>query len=252
MIDTHAHIDFKDYNKNREEVIKRAKSKINAIINSGASLGGNRRTLELAEKHKSFIYPSLGFHPVNSSRAEFKVVEEVMDLIEENIEKTVAIGETGMDYHHVKELEGRKKQEKVFKLFIDLAREYELPLIIHARDCEEKAFKLVKKFTSIPEIVFHCYSGSLETAKKIVEENYYLSFSTMLTFSSHHQRLIKEIPLEYILTETDSPYLSPYKGQKNEPLFVEEVITKIAEIKQSNFFEVDQITEKNARQVFNI
>lgn len=252
MIDTHAHVDFKDFNKNREEVIKRAKDKLMALINSGATLGGNRRALELSKKHKGFIYPTLGFHPVNSSKAEFKVVEEVIDLIEDNIEKAVGIGEAGMDYYHVKDLEGRRKQEKVFKLFANLAAEYELPLVIHARECEEKALNIVKKFNSIPEVVFHCYSGDYQTAQKIIEEEYYVSFSTMICFSKHHQDLAAKIPLKSILTETDSPYLSPFKGGKNEPSFLYEAVNKLAKLQSLPFKKVDKITENNAKNVFKI
>lgn len=252
MIDTHCHIDFKDFNKNRDEVIKRAQNKLNCIINSGVTLGGNRRTLKLSEEYNNFIFPAFGFHPVNSSKSDQSVVEEVIEELHENIDKAVAIGEVGMDYFHVKDSEGRKRQEKIFNQFAGLAQEYELPLIVHARDSEDRAFKIVKKYKSIPEVIFHCYSGSIETAAKIIEEEFYTSFSTMICFSKHHQMLAEEISLEYILTETDSPYLSPFKGKKNEPAFVEEAVKKIAEIKEIKFSKADKITEKNAKKVFSI
>jgi TatD DNase family protein len=252
MIDTHCHVDFKDFNKNRDEIIKRAQKKLTCIVNSGVTLGGNRRVLKLSEDYKKFIYPSLGFHPVNSSKADQSVVEQVIEEIHENIEKAVAIGEAGMDYYHVKDSEGRKRQEKIFNQFAALAQEYELPLIVHARDSEDKAFKIVKKYKSLPEVIFHCYSGDLKTAQKIMEEGYYTSFSTMVCFSSHHQMLAKELPLERILTETDSPYLSPFKGKKNEPAFVEEAVKKIADLKGKKISEVDKVTEKSAKKVFNI
>ncbi|MDO9045501.1 MAG: TatD family hydrolase [Methanobacteriaceae archaeon] len=252
MIDTHCHVDFKDFNKDRAEIIKRAQKNLTCIVNSGVTLEGNRRVLELSEEYKKFVFPSLGFHPVNSSKSDQYAVEAVIEELHENIDKAVAIGEVGMDYYHVKDSEGRNRQEKIFNQFCGLAEEYELPLIVHARDSEEKAFKIVKKYKSIPEVIFHCYSGSLETANKIIEEGYYTSFSTMICYSQHHQVLAKEIPLKYILTETDSPYLSPFKGEKNEPAFVEEAVKKIAEIKENKFSKVDNITEKNAKKVFDI
>ncbi|PKL68847.1 MAG: DNase [Methanobacteriales archaeon HGW-Methanobacteriales-1] len=252
MIDTHCHVDFKDFNKDRAEIIKRAQKKLTCIVNCGVTLDGNRRVLELSEEYKKFVFPSLGFHPVNSSKSDQSAVEAVIEELHENIDKTVAIGEVGMDYYHVKDSEGRNRQEKIFNQFCGLAEEYELPLIVHARDSEEKAFKIVKKYKSIPEVIFHCYSGSLETANKIIEEEYYTSFSTMICYSKHHQVLAKEIPLKYILTETDSPYLSPFKGKKNEPAFVEEAVKKIAEIKGNKFSKVDNITEKNAKKAFDI
>lgn len=252
MIDSHCHIDFKDFNKNRDEVLERALKKLSAIINSGATLGGNRKALKLAEDYKKFIYPTFGFHPIDSAKADFLVIEEVIKELHENIEMAVGIGETGMDYFHVKKSEGRKRQEKVFNIFANLAEEYELPLVIHARESEERALEIVKKFTSIPDVIFHCYSGSLETAEKILDENYYLSFSTMVCFSSHHQDLVKELPLKSMITETDSPYLSPFKGRKNEPSFVEEAVNRIAQIKEIKPKEVDKVTEKNAKKIFGI
>ncbi len=252
MIDTHCHVDFKEFNKNREEILKRAQKKLTCIVNSGVTLDGNRKVLKLSEEYKKFVFPSLGFHPVNSSKSDQSAVETVIEELHENIDKAVAIGEVGMDYHHIKDSEGRKRQENIFNQFCVLAEEYELPLIVHARDAEERAFKIVKKYKSIPEVILHCYSGSLETANKIIEEGYYTSFSTMICYSQHHQVLAKEIPLKYILTETDSPYLSPFKGEKNEPAFVEEAVKKIAEIKGNKFSKVDNITEKNAKKVFGI
>lgn len=163
----------------------------------------------------------------------------------------MAVGETGLDFHHTRDLEGRRRQEKIFRLFIELAIEYELPLIIHARDSEKQAFKVIKEYP-IEDVIFHCYSGSLETAFQIIKEGYYLSFSTMICFIDHHQKLIEDLPLKNILTETDSPYLSPFKGRRNEPSFLEEAVKKIAQIKNMNIIEVDKITEKNAKKAFKI
>jgi len=252
MIDTHCHVDFKDYNKTRKDVIKRAKAELTAIINSGATLGGNRRTLKLLQEYKGFIYGTLGFHPVNAAKAEAIVLEDAKKEIISNIDKAVAIGETGLDFHHTKDVEGRRKQIKVFESFIDLASEYEMPLVIHARDSEKKAFELVKKNSNIPNVIFHCYSGDAPTAKDIVDEEYFISVSTMICFSNHHQNLVKDLPLASIITETDSPYLSPFKGKRNEPVYVKEAVQKIAEIKEVSFEKIDKLTEKNAKKIFQI
>ena len=252
MMDTHCHVDFKEYNKNREEVMKRSKEKLTGIINSGASLGGNRRTLNLLEDYPRFVNVSLGFHPVNASKADSNIIEQAFHEIEENIDKAVAIGESGLDFYEVQDEEGRRRQHKVFTSFIEMAVEYELPIVLHVRDAEKQALDIVKKHSSIPDVVFHCYGGDLETAQKIVEEGYYLSFSTILSFSDHHKKLVEDIPLSSILTETDSPYLSPFKGQRNEPAFVEEVVKTLAQVKSVPLREVDRVTEKNARKVFGI
>lgn len=252
MIDTHCHVDFKEYNKNREEVMERAKDKLSALINSGASLGGNRRTLKLQEEYDGFLYSTLGFHPSNASKADSSIIKQALDEINNNIEFAVGIGETGLDFHEVKDETARKRQIKLFETFIELSKEYELPLVIHARDAEEKSFEMVKKHSSIPDVVFHCYGGDLITAEKILEEGYYISMSTIVCFSNHHQNLVEKIPLTNLLTETDSPYLSPFKGIRNEPAFVEEAVKVIGDIKSIPSKDVGRITEKNAKKIFNL
>jgi len=252
MIDTHCHIDFKEYNKNRSEIMERAKKKLSALVNSGASLGGNRRTLNLQEEYKGFLCSTLGFHPTNASKADASVVKQALDEIIANIDLAVGIGETGLDFHEITNINARKRQENLFKTFIELSDEYELPLIIHARDAEKKALDMVKKTSSINNVVFHCYGGDSKTAKLIVDEGYHISFSTIICFSEHHQKLVEEIPISNILTETDSPYLSPFKGVKNEPAFVEEAVKVIAEKKSISAHEIDRKTEKNAKKIFKI
>ncbi len=252
MIDAHCHVDFKEYNKNRKEVMERAKSKLTSIINSGASLGGNRRTLNLQEEYKGFLYSTLGFHPSKASKADSTIIKQALDEINTNIDLAVGMGETGLDFHEITDTNARKRQVKLFEIFIELSKEYGLPLIVHARDAEEKALSMVKKASSISDVVFHCYGGDLRTAELIVEEGYYISLSTIVCFSDHHQKLAEEIPISNLLTETDSPYLSPFKGIRNEPAFVEETVRIIAEKKSISPSEVGRATEKNAKKIFKI
>ena len=169
-----------------------------------------------------------------------------------NIDLAVGMGETGLDFHEITDNNARKRQVKLFEIFIELSKEYELPLIVHARDAEEKALAMVKKSSSLNDVVFHCYGGDLKTAELIVEEGYYISLSTIVCFSDHHQKLAEEIPISNILTETDSPYLSPFKGIRNEPAFVEEAVKIIAEKKSISPSEVRRKTEKNAKKIFKI
>ena len=252
MIDTHCHIDFKPFNKDREEVLKRTKEELTAIVNSGTSYKGNQGVLKLAKENSNFLYPSFGFHPVSSGQSSKNDIKIAMDHMVKHLDDIVGIGEVGMDYFHVKDKKEREKQGKIFESFAELANEHEVPLIIHGRDCEKKAYNIIKKFNSIPEVIFHCYSGSLKTANKLVDEGYYLSFSTMISYSKHHQELAKDIPLENILTETDSPYLAPKRGERNEPRNVAKVIEILAKINEEKVDVIDKITEKNAKKVFNI
>jgi TatD DNase family protein len=250
LIDSHCHVDFKVYNKNRQEIMEHAREKLTAIVNSGATLGGNRRTLKLAEEYGKFLYPTLGFHPSNASKSDASVIKQVLKELKSNIHLAVGIGETGLDFNQLNNESAKNKQIKLFETFLELAEDYQMPLVIHARDAEEEALEMVKKHSTIPEVIFHCYGGDLVTAQKIMDEGYFISLSTIICFSDHHQKLACELPLSQMLTETDSPYLSPFKGQRNEPAFVEETVKTIAKIKSIPAREVDKVTEANARRIF--
>ncbi|RBQ24353.1 Tat-linked quality control protein TatD [Candidatus Methanobinarius endosymbioticus] len=252
MIDTHCHVDFEPFDEDREETIKRAKDKLTAIINSGTSLEGNKRALDLSKEYSDFIYPTFGFHHINSANISDEDLDKTISYIEDHINDILAIGEVGMDYFYVKDKAERAKQGEIFTKFIELANENQIPLLIHARDCEKKAYNVVKEYDNIPSVVFHCYSGSLKTAKKLIDEGYYTSFSTMICYSNHHQELAKEIPIENILTETDSPYLAPKRGDRNEPANVSFVVENLAEIKEESIDFINKCTEKTAKTVFGI
>ncbi|WP_297898872.1 TatD family hydrolase [Methanobrevibacter sp.] len=252
MIDVHCHVDFEQFDEDRDQIIKNAKKNLTAIINSGTSIEGNERALNLSKQNNNFIYPTFGFHPVGSGKISDEDLNLSINQMINHIDDILAIGEVGMDYFYVKNKLERAKQGETFKKFVELANEYKKPLIIHARDCERKAFNIVKEYDNIPSVVFHCYSGSLKTAKKLIDEGYYASISTMICYSKHHQDLFKEIPLENILTETDSPYLAPNREDRNEPSNVKFVVKKLAEIKEESFDYIDKFTEKSAKSVFGI
>lgn len=243
MIDTHCHIDFEDYNNDRTDVIKRAKEKLDAVINSGTNLEGNQTVLNLSKENEGFIYPTFGFHPVTSQECTAEELHEAQKHLIDNIDDIVAIGEVGMDFFYVKDKSLRARQKEIFTSFIEIANDYKVPLLMHVRDCEKKALNLINEYEDLPYAVFHCFSGSLKTAKRIMEhDNYYMSFSTMLCYSQRHQELIKDIPLDHVLTETDSPYLAMTKEERNEPANVVKACEKIAEIKEMDLNTVDEIT----------
>ena len=252
MIDTHCHIDFEDYDADRDEVIKRAEDKLDAVINSGTGYEGNLRALKLSCDYEGFIYPTFGYHPVSSQNFSDEYLKKTQKLLIEHIDDFVAIGEVGMDFFYVKDKAIREKQKETFISFVEIANEYRKPLVMHVRDCEKKAFNIVKEYDDIPEVIFHCYSGSAKTARKIMDKGYYMSFSTMLTYSTRHQDLVKDISLDYVLTETDSPYLAMTKEERNEPANVIDACAKIAEIQGMDFETVDEVTTSNARKVFKI
>ena len=253
MIDTHCHIDFEEYDKDRNEVITRAKDKLDAVIVSGIGYESNQGVLDLSNEYKDFIYPSFGYHPVSSQKCSDEELRLAHEHLIENLDNIVAIGEVGMDYFYVKDKALREKQKEIFLSFIEIANEYKKPLLMHVRDCEKKALNIVEEYDNIPYIVFHCYSGSLKTAKRIMNhKNYFMSFSTMLCYSEEHQNLIKNISLDHVLTETDSPYLAMTKEERNEPVNVVNAVKKIAEIQNKDIELVDTITTDNARKIFEI
>ena len=253
MIDTHCHIDFEDFDHDREEVIARAKDKLNHVIVSGYSNDSNMDVLKLSKDYEGFIYPTFGFHPVSSQNATQEDIEIAHDNIRRHLDDIVAIGEVGMDYYYVTDKTLRERQQEIFRSFLKLADEYKVPIVMHVRDCEKKAVNIIEDYDNIPYFVFHCYGGSLKNAKRIMNrDDSYMSFSTMLCYSKHHQDLIEKIDLDYVLTETDSPYLAMTKEERNEPVNVVKAVHKIAEIKDMSVSEVDEITTANARKIFKI
>ena len=253
MIDTHCHIDFKDYDNDREDVIKRAKDKLDYVIASGFNQESNQNVLELSKEYEGFIYPTFGFHPVSSQNSTEDELKEAQNHLIDNLSNIVAIGEVGMDYFYVTDKALRERQQEIFTSFLELANEYKVPIVMHVRDCEKKTVNIIEPYDNIPYFVFHCYGGSLKTAKRIMnKDNCFMSFSTMLCYSEHHQNLIEKIDLDYVLTETDSPYLAMTKEERNEPVNVVNAVKKIAEIKDMDVSAVDEITTNNARRIFKI
>ena len=253
MIDTHCHIDFEEFDDDRGDVIKRAKDKLDHVIVSGYSNESNMKVLQLSKDYEGFIYPTFGFHPVSSQNASEEDLKIAHENIRNNLDSILAVGEVGMDYYYVTDKALRERQQEIFKSFLELANEYRVPIVMHVRDCEKKAVNIIEDYDDIPYFVFHCYGGSLKTAKRIMNRgDSYMSFSTMLCYSKHHQDLIEKIDLDYVLTETDSPFLAMTKEERNEPANVVKAVHKIAEIKNMDVSTVDEITTNNARKIFKI
>ena len=253
MIDTHCHIDFEEFDDDREDVIKRAKDKLDHVIVSGYSNESNMKVLQLSKDYEGFIYPTFGFHPVSSQNASEEDLKIAHENIRNNLDSILAVGEVGMDYYYVTDKALRERQQEIFKSFLELANEYRVPIVMHVRDCEKKAVNIIEDYDDIPYFVFHCYGGSLKTAKRIMNRgDSYMSFSTMLCYSKHHQDLIEKIDLDYVLTETDSPFLAMTKEERNEPANVVKAVHKIAEIKNMDVSTVDEITTNNACKIFKI
>jgi len=245
-IDAHCHLEDKKFNRDREEVINTCREKNIEIVTSGVGIGGCKRALEIKKRHPD-IYLTLGFHP-HSVRADEKVIKEVYNIVKNSEKYIVAVGEVGLD---IKD-ENLPRQKEIFERFISLSEELDKPLVVHGRGLERECYNIINNRVVS---MFHCYSGDEKLAKELIENGHYISISTLICISPHHRDLVKNLDLENILVETDSPYLTPVKGKKNTPLNVIKVIEAIYSIKKEegySYKEVVKLIYNNTKRFFNI
>lgn len=253
IFESHAHYDDKQFDDDREELLlSMKKNGIEAIVNVGSDFRGCKDTVELAEKY-DFVYGAVGIHPSDIEDLN----EETYQWLKEKaaLEKIVAIGEIGLDYYWDKEEEVQRQQRYWFKRQMELAREVNLPVIIHSRDAAEDTLKLMKEIHAeeVPGVV-HCFSYSKEMAAEYVKMGYYIGIGGVVTFKN--ARKLKEvaavIPLECILLETDCPYLAPepHRGSRNSSLNLPYVAAEIARIREITPEEVIEATKRNAKRFF--
>ena len=246
-VDTHAHI-YESFYENITSIIKNAEQAgIKYIINAGCDNKSNQEVLK-SLKHDIF-YGVIGIHPENVT--EFTL--EDINFIEQNISnpKIVGIGEIGLDYHYRKDL--RQEQIKLLETQLALASKYHLPVVIHCREAHQDVLNSLKKYQVTG--VIHSFSGTLEEAKAYLDLGFYLGVNGIITFKNADlASIIKEIPLERLLLETDSPYLTPhpFRGQKNEPKHVCEIAEFLAQLKNISLDELAKITRDNVKNLFNI
>lgn len=254
LFDSHAHLNDERFDEDREELINSLKAKgVDLVVNPGACIETSKSSVDLANKY-DFIYAAVGVHPHDVGEMTEEDIETLRKLALEN-EKVKAIGEIGLDYYY--DNSPREIQKKWFKRQIELANELKLPIIIHDRDAHGDTFEIIKN-TKSPEIgcVLHCYSGNVELAKEYVKMGCYISIPGTVTFKNNKKtrEVAKEIPLEYLLIETDSPYMAPepHRGKRNDPSLVQFVADKIAQEKGISYEQVCKATKENAKRFFNI
>jgi len=246
LIDVHCHLDFPQFDRDREDVIKRAMNDEIIMINSGIGPDSIRNTLKLSKQYEN-IFATFGLSPYELNE---DMVDETIKLIKRNRNEILAIGEVGLDYYWIKNRKEREKERENFERFISLADELNLPLIIHSRDAERDVINILEK-EDIP-VILHCFGGSIKDAEKAVSLGYLISIPTSIIHSRHKQMIAEKIPIESIVLETDAPYLSPRKGVRNEPLNIKMSVKKIAEIKALTTEMVEIITTENAKDFFNL
>jgi len=252
LLDTHAHLDFDDYNKDREEVINRARDiGVEKIVNIGADLEGSRRAVKLAEKYDD-IYAVVGIHPHEADTVNEKSLNEIRNLASSS--KVKAIGECGLDFYY--DNSPRKIQKEAFEKQLNLALELELPVVIHSREAAAETLEILDKTADFAQkLIFHCYAYGPEEIEEIIKRDYYVAFGGLITFNSAQpiRDALKKMPLDRILLETDAPYLtpSPNRGKRNEPAYLEYIVKKAAKIKGVTAEKMGRITTENAERVYD-
>lgn len=251
LVDTHCHLNSHKFKDNVDEVIKRAlENDVKVMIVVGFDHETNQKAIELAEKY-SFIYATVGFHPTEAKDIKEEDFDLLIPLLKH--EKVVGIGECGLDFYWDKE--HIERQIEVFQRQIELSFEYDLPLIIHMRDASEATYNVLSDFKNLKGIM-HCYSGSKEMSELFIRLGLHISLGGPVTFKNGHKpkSVAEVVPLEKLLVETDSPYLSPhpFRGKTNEPAKVKLVAEEIARLKNMSYKEIADITTKNAIELFDL
>ena len=254
-IDTHAHLQFKAYDEDRDEVVKRNSKALEAIINVGTSVEASEKGIKLAEKVDNF-YVSIGVHPHHVEQWDSQAYAKLKSLGKNK--RVVAVGEIGLDNHLYQGYPkpDLKKQAKILEEQINLARELGKPILFHCRDAYNELYEEIKHYQGKLSGLMHCYMGTWEQAKNFLELGLYISFSGNITYrgNDYIRKTAKKLPADKILTETDSPFLSPEprRGQRNEPIYVKMVATTIATLRNLRTEEAVQITAQNAKNLFDL
>lgn len=247
LVDTHCHLQMSQYDADRDAVISRMQEKNMRGILIGTCLDDSKSGVALAEQH-DFLYAAIGVHPTDT-REDFKD-SPFRELVYHP--KVVAIGETGLDYYREPD---KSKQRVLFEKQLAFAQEIGKPVVVHCRDAYDDCFSMLREHRGVP-FVLHTFSGDEKIAEKFLELGTFLSFSGIVTFDKTgvQERTVRATPLERMMIETDAPFLSPipYRGKRNEPVYVEEIAKKIAEIKNASFETIVEQTGKNASNFFGL
>lgn len=253
IIDTHAHIDFDEYSLSFNEMLKNAKQNhVEKIIIPAVEPETFQRVLDTANKSPN-LYCAIGVHPSEAKKYNDEVEKTIVEYCKNN--KVVAIGECGLDYYWDKSF--NEVQKEVFKRQIYIANELGKTLIVHDREAHLDSITLLKENVSkSTPVVMHCFSGSYEFGMECIKEGYFLAFGGVSTFKNAKKahEVIEKMPLDYLLLETDSPYLTPepYRGKENQPAYLKYVVERIAQLRNISIEEVENITTNNAKRAFNL
>ena len=277
-IDTHSHVNFSAFKDDEREVIQRSLDDDTWMIVVGTDYKTSRKALEIANRYEKGVYASIGLHPVHAHEGkadgdDYSVNQKGEEFNYDNyeklakFEKVVGIGEIGLDYYHIDQTQDvsavKKKQKDIFLQQLVLARKLYLPVIIHCRQAHDDTLALLKDFkkenkelfnSNKPWGVMHCFSGDEDLAWQYFSLGLMVSFTGLVTFSKGWDDLIRKLPSDKFLIETDSPFMTPepFRGKRNEPVLIKHVVERIAEIKNLSVERIGEMTTNNAKQLFNI
>lgn len=252
MLDSHCHLDDSAIYENRVQIIKEAKEAgVSLMITIGCDLESSKKAIEIAHEFEG-VYAAIGFHPQNLENISDEALKEIKRMASD--EKVVAIGEIGLDYHWFKEKSEHDIQKVWFNKQIDLANELHLPLSIHARDATEDTYEILVNNPPKYGAVLHCYSGSTEMMDKFDKLDLYYGFDGPITYKNSvvPKENVKRCPIDRILTETDSPYLTPtpFRGQLNGPKHIKEILQEMADLRGLSIKEMEFAVENNFKRLF--
>ena len=251
IFETHAHYDDPAFDRDRDRLLVLLKAEgIAPIVNIGASIETTKSTVELAHRY-DHVYAAIGVHPSDCGDLTENDIEWLKDLSSD--EKVVAIGEIGLDYHY--DEPDREIQKKWFIRQLELAGDTSLPIVVHSRDAAQDTFEIIKDFRGLRGVI-HCFSYSAELAREYVKMGYYIGVGGVVTFKNGRKlhEVVREIPLESIVVETDAPYLSPepYRGRRNSSAFIPYIIERIADLKNVSYETVERVVYENAADLYKV
>jgi TatD DNase family protein len=252
MIDVHCHLEQPDYSQDRDQVIEKCKQQLKAVITCCAHPNTFDLTIQLTEKYRGFVFSTAGIHPECVREIDEKQRKEFIELLKRNKEKIVAVGEVGLDFNWEKEIEWREKQRQMFVEFINLSKELKLPLVIHSWDACEEAVRILEQ-EDAKQVLMHMFEDN-SLVKQVASNGWYVSVNAIVLSSKKFKKVVRDMPLDRLMLETDAPWLAPegFGSKRNDSTAVKFVAEKVAEIKKTSFEEVDRITTENAIKFFGL
>lgn len=245
FIDTHAHLNFENYDRDRSEVIKQAiQNGVLCILNVGIDRETSEESIQLANDYKE-IFAAVGWHPHEADSFDETALDSLIDH-----PKVVALGEIGLDYYRA--INSKNLQKQIFEKQVRFAKEHRLPIIVHDRDAHEDVYAILKKYNP-SKVVFHCFSGDYHFAQEILQSGWHISFTGNITFNRYkYYPIIKDLPEDRFFVETDAPFLTPhpFRGRRNRPEYVRYMIEAISQFRNDSPSNIAKVTTDNAKDFF--